>query len=457
MLTDTIHQVSYFKVNNYAYSARASYTEPLSKKSGLELSYAYSSSENVSAKNVYGLDPKLIKTYVDSLSNNLDNTLITNKIGLTFRHKERKFNYQIGAAVQPTELNTKTVINDSLHLFNQKEVEIVPIGSLGYQFSTTKRLRIFYTGTSQQPSPNQLQPVPDISNQQLVNLGNPKLKPEFDNHIVINKNNFDNLSGRSFFLNLNANVVNNNIASNTISSDSSVTQYSQPINVDGYYTAGAVANFSQPFHNREFILTLASKLNYTNNVGEINGVRNVGKTWVPTETMRFEMDRGDWLELIAGASYNLYSCIYTLSQAQGGGQNTQTGSWVLAQSSRVDFLKIFSFRYDFTYTINQGYSSSLGNKSIALVNAVLETRFFDQKGVLALSVNDLFNTNTSFSESSAPTKYTESQTNILQRFFMLTFTYKFSKFKGAAATGGGMMMRRGGGFGGGRPDRGGPE
>jgi hypothetical protein len=134
---------------------------------------------------------------------------------------------------------------------------------------------------------------------------------------------------------------------------------------------------------------------------------------------------------------------YSLSQAQGGGQNTQTGSWVLAQSSRVDFLKIFSFRYDFTYTINQGYSSSLGNKSIALVNAVLETRFFDQKGVLALSVNDLFNTNTSFSESSTPTKYTESQTNILQRFFMLTFTYKFSKFKGAAATGGGMMMGRG--------------
>lgn len=454
-LTDTIHQVSFFKTNNYAYSGRFSYTEPLSLKSGLEFSYAYSSSENVSTKDVFALDPKLIETHVDSLSNNLDNYLITNKIGLTFRHKERKFNYQIGAALQPTELDSKTVINDTLRHFVEKELVFVPIGSLAYQFTTTKRLRIFYTGTSQQPSPTQLQPVPDITSQQQVNLGNPNLKPEFDNHIVVNYNNFDNLSGRSFFLNLNSNFVSNNIATNTYNVAGSAVRYSVPINVDGYYTTGAVANFSQPFHNREFILTLASKLNYTNNVNESDSIRVVAHNWVPTETMRFEMDRGDWLELIAGASYSANTTNYAFGSSALGQstqfQSAQTYAWVFAQSSRVDFLKIFSFRYDFTYTINQGYTSAVGNKPIALINAVLETRFLDQKAIVGLSVNDLLNQNTAFSAGVNNGIYTQSQSNILQRFFMITFTYKFQKFKGAAATSGGMMprMRGGGGFNGG--------
>ena len=462
-VSDTIRQVSFFHTNNYSYSGRASYTEPLSAKSGLELSYAYSSSENVSTKNVYSIDPKLQETFIDSLSNNIDNTLITNKFGLTFRHKERKFNYQIGASLQPTLLDTKTTINDTLKHFVQHDLVFVPIGSLAYQFSTTKRLRIFYTGTSIQPTPQQLQPVPDITNQQQINLGNPNLKPEFDNHFVINYNNFSNLTGRSFFLNINTNFVHDNIATNTISSSASTTSptvfYYQPINVDGYYTAAANANFSQPFHNRMFVLTLASKVNYTNDPEYNNGLRDVGRTWQPTETFRFEMDKGDWLELIAGASYTLNSTTYSLSSSGSGtagtGTNVQTDTWQLAQSSRVDFLKMMSFRYDFIYTIPQGYSSAIGNKPVTLINAVLESRFMNQRLIAAVSVNDLLNSNVNYSQVTNRTSIVQSQSNVLQRFFMFTLTYKLAKFKGAQATGGmnmgrGMRVNDGGGGGGGR-------
>jgi hypothetical protein len=462
-LSDTIRQVSLFKTNNYSYSGRVSYTEPLSLKSGLEFSYAYSSSENVSSKNVYSLDPKMVETFVDSLSNNMDNTLVTNKIGLTFRHKERKFNYQIGASLQPTLLDTKTTLDTGVtptpqHIV-QHELVFVPIGSLAYQFSTTKRLRIFYTGTSQQPTPTQLQPVPDITNQQRINLGNPQLKPEFDNHLMINYNNFDNLSGRSFFLNINTNVVSHNIATNTIQGkgDSSNVFYYKPINANGYFTTGANAYFSQPFNNREFVLTLSSKVNYTHDPEYFNGQVDLGQTWQPTETMRFEMDKGDWLELIAGASYTLNSTTYSLQNAGSASTatNTQTSTWSLAQSSRVDFLKRFSFRYDYIYTIPQGYSSAIGNKPVTLINAVLESRFMNQRLIAAVSVNDLLNQNVNYSQTASNTQITQSQSNVLQRFFMFTLTYKLAKFKGSQATGG-MMMGRGmrggggGGYGGGR-------
>jgi hypothetical protein len=448
---DTIHQLSLFHTNNYTYSGRFSYTEPLSLKSGLEFSYSYNNSENKSDKNVYGLSPKLEETFVDSLSNNFDNTLITNKFGLTFRHKERKFNYQIGAALQPTELKSNTIFEDSLRHFDQKEWVFVPIGSLAYQFSTTKRLRVFYTGTSVQPSANQLQPVPDVTDQKNISLGNPNLKPEFDHHFVVNYNNFDNISGRSFFFNLNTTVVQQNISNNIqyVAGSADTVKYTTPENVTGYYTAQGYANYSIPFSNRTFILTMASKLAYTNNPLYFDGVRDVNRTWVPTETVKFEMDKGDWLEVIGGGSYSLNSTTYSQTSQSDGLTNSQTESWVLAQSSRVDFLKIFSFRYDLIYTINQGYAGNVGAKPITLLNAILEARFFKQQGVLGLSVNDLFNQNASFSQSAGTGTISQTQTNILNRFFLLSFTYKFAKFKGAQQTGGDFrtMMRgsRGGG------------
>ena len=451
---DTIHQVSLFQTNNYTYSGRFSYTEPLSKKSGLEFSYMYSSSENKSTKGVYSLSPKLDETFVDSLSNNFDNTLVTNKFGLTFRHKERKFNYQIGLAGQPTDLNSSTVFEDTLRHFDQKEFVIVPIGSLAYQFSQTKRLRIFYTGTSEQPSANQLQPVPDLTDQRDISLGNPNLKPEFDHHVIVNYNNFNNITGRSFFFNLNTTIVQENISSNIV--QDSLIRYTTPENVTGYYTAQGYANYSIPFDNRTFILTMASKLAYTNNPLFFNNIRDVNRTWVPTETVKFEMDKGDWLETIIGASYNMNSSMYTLINQAGGLTNSQTESWVFAQSSRVDFLKIFSFRYDLIYTLNEGYASSVGAKPITLLNAVLETRVFkNQAGVIGLAVNDLFNQNKSFSQTTGAGTFQQTQTNILSRFFLLSFTYKFAKFKGAQQSAGDVrtMMRgmrsRGGG---GRPD-----
>ncbi|HTJ12442.1 MAG TPA: TonB-dependent receptor [Dinghuibacter sp.] len=462
-ILDTIHQVSFFKTNNYSYSGRASYTEPLGLKSGLELSYAYSSSENVSSKNVYALDPKLAETFVDSLSNNIDNTLITNKVGLTFRHKERKFNYQVGASLQPTLLDTKTVFDDTLRHYVQREMVFVPIGSLAYQFSQTKRLRIFYTGTSQQPTPTQLEPVPDYTNPLRVNLGNPDLKPEFDNHFIVNYNNFSNLTGRSFFFNLNTNIVSHNIATNTIQDTGKVIYY-KPVNANGYYTASGNVNFSQPFHNRMFVLTVGAKTGYTHDPEYFNDTVNLGQTWTPTGTIRFEWDKGSWMEVIAGVAYSLNSSTYSLANsataasATGLG-NSQTSNWQFAQSARFDFLKILSFRYDFIYTLNQGYSSQIGNKPVTLINAVLESRFFSDKLIAGLQVNDLLNDNKNFSQSSNNGTIVQSQSNILQRFFMFTLTYKFAKFKGAQATGGQMMMGRGmrgdGGGGGGGGRRGG--
>jgi hypothetical protein len=53
----------------------------------------------------------------------------------------------------------------------------------------------------------------------------------------------------------------------------------------------------------------------------------------------------------------------------------------------------------------------------------------NNSGELEFSVFDLLGQNQSFNQEITSRYIEESQTKVLQQYFMLTFTYKFSKFK----------------------------
>ena len=56
----------------------------------------------------------------------------------------------------------------------------------------------------------------------------------------------------------------------------------------------------------------------------------------------------------------------------------------------------------------------------------------EKRGELALSVFDLLKENTSLNRVNTESYIEEIQTNVLQQYFMLTFTYTFRNFKGFA-------------------------
>jgi hypothetical protein len=187
------------------------------------------------------------------------------------------------------------------------------------------------------------------------------------------------------------------------------------------------------------VLTLIGSATYTNDVSLVqNGLvssdfdsslTSTGHNWVVFQSATLEFYQKQWLELSAGVTYNINSTHYT--QDTMGARIFST--WGFTQTGRVDFWKTFSFNYEFRYNINTGLEQGIG-KNIALLNVWLEKRVMKRKGVIRLGVNDLFDENASITRTATGTYISDMQTSVLNRYALISFAYKFQKFKGVQKT-----------------------
>jgi len=75
-------------------------------------------------------------------------------------------------------------------------------------------------------------------------------------------------------------------------------------------------------------------------------------------------------------------------------------------------------------------SSNTFNTSFLLWNAGLGYKFLKNNlGELRLTVFDILKQNNSISRNTADTYYEDVKSNVLQQYYMLTFTYTIKKFK----------------------------
>ena len=427
---------------NHNYGIRASYIEPLSKKRSLEFNYAFNQQFTGNDKETFNVDPVTGKrTFVDSLSNIYDNVYITNKFGLNFRTNEKKYNYTIGLAVQPATItsNSVTGIDYTQHLVNY-----YPVIRFAYNFSRSRSFNINYNGNTSQPSYSQLQPVTDRSNAQYLITGNPNLKPEFTNTLSMRYNNFDFITGNVFFGNISFSFTKDKIVNNVFQI-TPVVQETKYLNSDGYYTAFGFYNFSKPVQNRKYVFNYGGNITYNNNISYLEDQKNKGANWLFGQRFLTDIKIKKWLETTVGVNYSLNSSKYS-EQSEA---NTNATAWTLSHSSRLFFPHNWKFNYDIDKSFNSGYAANV-NSDPLIINATLEKALFKkQNASIKLQAFDLLNENISINRSSNGNSITDTRTNKLGRYFMLSFVFRLNKFSGQSQgnqmmpgmPGGNMQMR----------------
>ncbi len=421
----TLRQLITQDNNNHNYGARFNYSEPIMKDRFLDLIYSYNYSIARNDRQTYTLLPSGEYELSPQLTNAYENTFINQRVGANIRTIKKKYNYTIGINIQPVNLNGYSITKDSAYT-PQKRVNIFPVARLAYNFSRTKTLNFNYMGNARQPSFSQLQPVRDISNPQYQTQGNPGLKPELYHNFSLFFNNFNFTSGRVFFVGTNVSVVQNKIANNSIPLGNAGAQLTIPENVDGYYNTTGFYTFSKPFQNRKYVFSLNGTLNYNHNVTLIDSVRNVGNNILVSQGVVFEFNYKDFFEMDGGVRYTLNSARYSLE----GQQDIDYSSWGFTSNSRLDLKGGWVFRYDFEYTLNEGLAAGL-NQNLAILNASLEKTIFKKKnGFLRLSAYDIFKQNTNITRTVSGNYITDTRTNRLTRYIMLTFTYRLNRFQG---------------------------
>lgn len=453
---DTLDQYFVDTSHSYSISPTLSYTEPLGKNSILEFRYNFSYNNNTSINNTFRYtEASKGYTYFDSLySNSYKFNSTSNNFTLSYRLQKTNYNFNIGSGIQYTDrsnLNTTKNINTSQHFVN-----LTPTANFQYTFTKTSNLRIFYSGRTGQPSITQLQPLTTTSDSINFQIGNPNLKQQFTHSLRALYSNFDVVTQRIIFATLNFSTVVNDIQS-SVFTNSRLGRNTTYVNLNGTYNLAGYFNYGFPLRRPKSNLSFATNINYSQAQSLIDGASNFTKNTSLGENIKWTTNLKDNFDMnfSANSTYNIAR--YTLRSTSNANYYSLGLSTDFTYYTNNGWLVAADFDYTYSGNHAAGY-----NTSIPLLNPSIAKQFLKNKaGELRLTCFDLLNANKSVTRTVSSTQITDTRSNVLTQYFLLTFTYNLRRFPGAGNNrkGEGQMMRGmrdggpggpgGGGFGGG--------
>jgi hypothetical protein len=270
-----------------------------------------------------------------------------------------------------------------------------------------------------------LQPVTDVSNPQFPVVGNPNLKAEFNHNINIRYNNFNFEKGDVWFTNFSVTLTENKIVSNSVflPGNKIETRY---LNTNGFYSVNGFYNWSKPFAERKYTLSINGFANYSNNINFVDDQKNIGKNLIFSQGANFQLNPAPWIELNPGVNYTANKNTYSISSQQ----NTKVSTWNLTFNGKAYIHKTWILGADFTKALNKGYTTAFSVNPF-IMNTYVEKQFLKNNAAsLRFQVFDVYNENTSVSRSVSANSITDTRSNRLARYAMLTFSLKLQKFNG---------------------------
>lgn len=437
-------------------TARLVYSEPLSKTSRLQFSYNvnYNNYDNNKISSI--ADPSTgVFHNVDSLGNVFQYSFTSQQAGLNYNFKDKNNDFSIGATVNPTLLSGYSATLGTT--ISRSNFYASPILRYRYTYSRTKSLMFNYFGRASEPTFAQLQPVRDVSNPQRPIIGNPDLNSSFTHNIFANYTTSNPTKRTSFMAMLQGSLVNDQIVNNIVLVPDALGGLKQEVhyaNSDGTYSYSGIYNWQKSFQDRQYTVKLNGGAAYNNAVSLANDIANYSKKWTFSQRLGLQINPGNWMELTPSLAYSYANTNYTLPT----NADTKIQTYSLDVDGRLLFTKSKSLILGFTgsKSFNSGYTGAL-NTDPFVINTYVEKQFLkDKSASVRFQAFDLLNQSNYISRNITDNGFTDSSTNRLTQYFMLTLTMKINKFAGgtqkaAQPETGGPGYGGPGGFGGGFP------
>lgn len=440
-ISDVFSQVADNNSSTQTLSSNLSFTQPVSKSSVIELNYNPSISLNKSYKYTRKFDTLTnAYTIVDSLlSSTYDNRITTQRVGGTFRYKADNFSFNLGLTAQRVLLEGVQTFPNDLDISKPFD-NLLPNAMITWQPSKSQNLRIYYRSSNDIPSVSQLQNVIDNSNPLILSSGNADLKQEVSNRVFFRYSISNPLKGKSLFWFAHASTTSNYIANNNIlaQTDTTIrlngsdvflnrgTQLNMPTNLNGYRTLRTFITYGLPVKYKKFKSTLNLNVGqtYTRSPALINNQVNYSNTYNTNAGLVLASNISEYFDftIMYGTNYNL---------VENSLQSSANSTYLINNFNfRLNYMptKKIVINTDITNSTYSGLGSGF-NQSIWLVNGGLGYKFLkDNRGELRMSVFDALKQNNSISRTVTENYIEDRTTQILTRFYMLTFTYNIRNF-----------------------------
>lgn len=432
-----VDQNSLLNQNTISWSSNLSYTEAIGKYGIGEFNYSTNYNQNDSQRETFLYNTSASDyNYIDTaLSNIFVSDYFSNKFGLTYRYNQDKISVSVGTAYQIASLNN----NQEFPFVNNLKKDfhnVLPNAMLMMRFSKTKNLRINYSTSNNVPSVSQLQDVINNTNPLQLNKGNSDLKQDYRHGLFARYSSSNVEKSTTFFAMIGGSYNTNYISKSTFIADQDTllqqdillqkgSQLVTYTNLDHYFSLRSFVNYSFPIKKIKSNLNLGISGNFSQTPGLINETLNYAHSSNASFTASLVSNISEKIDFTISGRTTINSIKNSLQSS--------LNSTYYNHSSRVSLIvnpwKGLFMQGDVMHQYNGGLSSGFNNNFI-LLGGSLAYKFLKNKAAdLRVSVFDALQQNTSVKRNTTDVYIEDSFNNILQRYYMLTFTYTFRNFK----------------------------
>ncbi len=440
LLNDSIDLYDQY-ADNHTWSnsiqARATWTEPLGDvKNGRFLTFSYNmqyrwnNADKLTYDHPVSIDsegnPVVDYSQLDfneDLSNSFRNNYFSQDIRLGFKQVRSAYSVDAGLSFVPTMSSSHDLINSARDIATRWVWNFAPFLRYRYKMGRSRSLNVNYTGRSSQPSMTQLQPVADMSDPLRIVVGNPDLKPSFSHNIRLRFQDFNADAQRAIMAMADITATQNSIISKSTYDSTTGGQTTTYTNVNGVWNARLMNLLSMTLGNKAWTMTTNIMASYRYSVGFNNDERNRSGSFSVGESFGIAW-RPDNIELELRPRYNLQTVHNSVQRSANSTVHTYGGTFNGTYYAPLGFV----FATDVTYSATNGYSQGYDTNQW-LVNASISYQFLAGKAAtVSVKVYDLLKQKSNVSRNITANYFDDTMYNSLTRYFMVSFTYRFSSF-----------------------------
>ncbi len=416
-----------------------SYTEPLSPKTQMQLTYRLNSQNRTSSRYTHDLEEG--SRTLDSLSNAFKSNYISQEGGLGIRYNGAKLKLGGNVEYQRADLDNRQTypFADTIRrAFNA----ILPQMEIQYQITERRNLFWNLRSSTNAPSVTQLQNVVNNINSLQLSTGNSNLKQEYRNVALLRYTSTAVGTGVSFSAIGSTTLTRDYIGNSTQLAGRDTldvgglllppgTQLTRPENLGNRYEGFGFMNLGLPIQKLKSNVNLGGSYTFTRTPSLINGARNMSDNHSLSGRVGIGSNISENVDFNISSNTAYNTVTNTLQKQANFNYLNQSTSLRL----NLIFWKSWVLGSQVTHTFYNGLTAGY-NQNFVLWNASLAKKFLKNNAAeLRLSVFDVLRQNNSISRTVSDVYVEDVRTTVLQRYLMLTFSYTLRKFSSGAPPG----------------------
>lgn len=399
--------------------ANALYVEPLSKKYFFQTFYNFRNREETGERDVQDIiQGELVDN--DFLSRSYENLLRYHRVGSALRYSHNGYNISIGGAYQSYYLNGMLEFKNGSNptsTIDRYYNSFIPNVSMNFSPVRNSYISLGYTIGTQEPEIDDLQPVVDSRNPIYIREGNAGLTPTEGHSFQLYANRSYPLASVRLHINGRFTSYDNQFSTEETVDENLVTTV-KPINIDGGNSGNISAGVSFPIIKNKLKARTRFSTNLNVRPSIVNGIENRTNTTTLIPLIRLSFTPIKDVSLDVTGRYRNTKAKYDLNPSQ----NQEIETYTLSAELNTKLVVGFFLSADFDYTEYKNDRFGVSTK-IPLLNASLYRQILKGKAEVRISIYDALDKNVGFNQGTFGIGISQSETQTLSRYVMLSFTY----------------------------------